>query len=129
MTEAAQLTPAQEKENAIQAKASFDFMVKHPEYINNSFNNNLLGAWVAKRGLPWRLENIEKAFEALLEADELDATPPAESQKTAPVTEPEFPWPTPLTQVVIAMMDRNDYKKFLKDQRFREQLRALGIKA
>ena len=121
-----------EKENAIQAKASYDFMVRHREdYIANTYNNNLLAEFLRVKEQPWRLDNLEAAFEILSAEDEFDnSILPTEAPKPVAVgVEPEFPWPTPLTMTAIATMDRGDFKKFIKDQRFREQLQTLGIKA
>jgi hypothetical protein len=131
-----QPTPEQaaalEKEKSIQAKASYDFMVRHREdYVANIYNNNLLAEFLRVKEQPWRLDNLEAAFEILAAEDEFDnSIPPSEAPKpVTPVVEQGDPWPTPLTRMAVATMDRGDFKKYMRDERFKEQLRALGIKA
>jgi hypothetical protein len=116
---------AADKENAIQARESFEFLTRHPDYINSEKNNNLLMAWIAARKLPWRPEALEAAFVAL--KDEFDSTPvPPPAPK--PVAEPEFPWPYPLTAIIVKNMPRAEFRKHFEDARFRMQLTELKIR-
>ena len=120
---------AQERENAIQAKASYDFMTANPDYVANQFNNNLLAEFLRAKGWPWRFEYLEQAFELLKSEDEFDnSIPPAEAPKYAvAAAEPEFPWQFPLTKKYIGNLSSKQYQEFFRDSRFREQVQALGI--
>jgi hypothetical protein len=129
----AEVSPEQKElleiEDQTQRQDSFLFMTRYPTYVNSEFNNTLIAEWLIARKLPWRLENLEKAYTALRDDEAFDdSTLPLGPPKPAAAA-PADPWSTPLTLGDIATMDRADYKKNLQNPKFRDALNALGIKA
>ena len=102
-------------------------MLAHPEYVNNRFNNELLAAYINAKKMSWRFERLESAYEALTTAEEFDnSISPAKPEVQRKVeVKSEFEWPRPLTKKIIDEIPREDYRRFVKNPQFIEQVNAV----
>jgi hypothetical protein len=114
-------------ENARQAKASFDFLTKHLDYVNNTENNAKIAAYLTAKMLPWTEDSLEEAYRYLSENEEFSSAAPVVPAPT-PAPEPECPWEFPLTPKYIRELSPAKYKEFYADPRFRQQVDDLKIR-
>jgi hypothetical protein len=120
-------------ENERQAAQSYRFLGRNPRYKNTPENNQKLMEYITAQGLSWDVETLEDALseigsQMLMTDEEVQIKAASKPSVEPPAKISEFPWPTPLTAVVVRDMSREDYKRFVKDTRFVEQVAALGIR-
>ena len=92
-------------------------------------NIEKMGNYISSKNLPWVEDSLDEAFDAL--QDSLEPITPADisaqSQTVSrQITEkkPEFEWPYPLTKKSINSIQPKDFRRWLKNREFTEQLNA-----
>jgi hypothetical protein len=117
-----------EVENDRQRAVAFRFLAQNIRLKQNNANASKLHAYIVENGLEWTVDNLQYAADRVegleYKTDQEASTP---TPVAIPEVKPEFPWPK-LTPQVIRDMDRQSYRKFVKDPRFVKQVEALGFR-
>jgi len=118
----------QADENAKQQAVSLRWMSANlHRYKPDSHSAQLIAEFLQNYQMPWTEENLDKAFDTLVEdgqIQESENTDMPAAQPAPPVTpDPNVPpWsPSPLTKAAVRTMSVQEMKKFLSDKKFGKQ--------
>jgi len=113
-------TEAEIRENARQAKVSYQWMQRNLDFVPNRFNANLISLYIKTRGLSWDIENLQAAHEFV--KDGYDPNPDEQATPSAPEAPPireDLPeWQGKITREYIRDLSRQDMHRFMKDPKF-----------
>jgi hypothetical protein len=111
-----------EEEDHTQLVAAYSFLRHHLDIIPCPENALALTKWIAEHNLPFREENLEKAYAEIHGSlKHGDVPPPAPAAKAEP-----SPWSS-LSKADVAAMRHDVFRKNLKDPVFVARLKELGI--
>jgi|SRR5580692_5788426 hypothetical protein len=110
-------------EYSTQQIASYQFKRRHPEFFASEGNVQAVADALKKRNLPWRLENLERVYQSLVNNCALE-TPVAPAVEETPKEEKPLPPWGRLDAARVKEIPPDEFRKYMRDPKLKEQFKA-----
>jgi hypothetical protein len=115
-------------EYSTQQIASYQFKRRHPDFFASESNVQAVADALKKRNLPWRLENLERVYQSLVNNCALETSAAPDAVEETPKEEKPLPPWGKLDLARIKEIPPEDFRKYMKNPQFKAELDALQLR-